>query len=318
MAGIIIAILKIIGILLLVLVGLVLLTVCAVLFCPVRYHVNASKEAETIKVVGKGSYLFPIIRFQGRYESGQEVSYSLKILFFTLYPPRERAKKIEKTARPKRKKKERQQEKNTRELPKKETKKQEADKPQTRKVSEPQRQGETGKRIQKQNVQEATVGKNSQREREIKTTSILENITENWKNKKNQIQSKAKRIWNGIKKTCESVQSFREFITSDETKEVLKFLNQQRKYLFKKIKPSKCAVYLKYGFEDPALTGEVMGLYSILNPFLWSDIVVEPDFEESILEGTVTLKGSIRLYGFLWMAFRCYRQETIRKYIDRI
>lgn len=321
MAGIIIAILKIMGILLLILVGLVLLAVCAVLFCPVRYNVDASKEAEVVKAVVKGSYLFPIIRFQGRYESGQEVSYSLKILFFTLYPPREKVEKIEKPTKFKRKKKAKQPKETVKEKPKEQSKEQPRT---TEKIEKVEKEEinfqETNKLQGKKTLEPDTNQKKGSTSEETsqKEEKPSPGIIERWKNKKDQICNKAKRAWKGMKKAGENVTVFREFITSDETKEVLRFLNQQRKYLFKKIKPEKCRVYLKYGFEDPELTGEVMGLYSVINPFLWGDIAVEPDFEEVVLEGKVTLKGSVRMYGFLLTAFRCYRQETIRKYIDRI
>lgn len=316
MAGIILTILKVIGIILLVLVGLVLFGVAAVLVCPVKYHVRASKEADKIKLHIWGSYFFRLLRFSGSYESGKDMVYWLKFLFLTLYPKKEKPPNSKK--KPARKHRKTRQEK----------------KPSESGLEHVQQEKSLAdsktKKMQEHVTEERTDGDKEQRHPEDAKKTTKEDLKDYTKTQESvtiiqKIQAKGKEMNEKIENLCKSIKNicsngkaFRDFITSQETKEALRFLNEQRKYIFRKLKPSKLSVSLRYGFDDPAFTGEILAVFSCIYPFLWGDILVEPDFEESCLEGKAELKGKVQLYGFLLAAWRCYRHETIRKIIEKV
>ncbi|MDE6313547.1 MAG: DUF2953 domain-containing protein [Lachnospiraceae bacterium] len=307
MAGIILTILKVIGIILLVLVGLVLLVAVAVLVCPVKYHVRASKKADEIKVHIQGSYLFPLLSFSGCYESGKDMVYSLKLFFLTLYPQKDKpAKKRKKTAAKSQKPKKQKELSKSKRM---DASEEDTSTPVGEKVIEPERE-------HKQLKQPETVFNEKLKEPQKEKEQI--HFIHKIQAKLLDVKEKVQRFWDGMKKLLENVKEFRDFISSQETRDALKFLNEQRKYIFRHLKPSKVSISLRYGFEDPALTGEVLAAYSCIYPFLWGDILVEPDFEQVCLDGNGELKGKVRLYGFLLTGWRCYRHETIRKIIEKV
>lgn len=53
-------------------------------------------------------------------------------------------------------------------------------------------------------------------------------------------------------------------------------------------------MYLHFGFEDPATTGQVLGSLSILYPICGEKMELCPEFNEEILEGEVKCHGRIR------------------------
>ena len=104
MLHIILAILKIVGILLAVLLFLVLLVVCSVLFVPLRYRVSAAKDAEGIRAQGRVSWLLRAVSATVELHDGKP-GLKVRILFFKKnflpdqgQPPDEKRKKRRKKA----------------------------------------------------------------------------------------------------------------------------------------------------------------------------------------------------------------------------
>ena len=77
------AILKVIGIILLIVLLVILTLVFAVLFCPVRYQILAENKENT-RVHLKGSFLFFVLRFFGAYEEN-EFTFRVKLFGFLLF-----------------------------------------------------------------------------------------------------------------------------------------------------------------------------------------------------------------------------------------
>ena len=87
------AILKVIGIILLIVLLVILTLVFAVLFCPVRYQILAENKENT-RVHLKGSFLFFVLRFFGAYEEN-EFTFRVKLFGFLLFQyPNKIGKKI--------------------------------------------------------------------------------------------------------------------------------------------------------------------------------------------------------------------------------
>ena len=78
------------------------------------------------------------------------------------------------------------------------------------------------------------------------------------------------------------------------------------KKLLLKILPRADRLYLHFGFEDPATTGQVLGGLSILYPICGEKMELCPEFNEEVLEGEVKLHGCIRLVTLVVFAVKSF------------
>lgn len=99
MLGILLAILKFIGILLLSIFLLLIFLIAVVLLCPIKYGLLAEKN-ETLKGDFSVSWLFGFIRIMGNYLYGTEPQIKVKILWFTLGEKRKKKKVRKRKTRP--------------------------------------------------------------------------------------------------------------------------------------------------------------------------------------------------------------------------
>ena len=87
--------------------------------------------------------------------------------------------------------------------------------------------------------------------------------------------------------------------------------------LIKVIRPKKYRINARLGFEDPAMMGKVLAYISIFYGMSGADLSLEPVFGENIKEGSIFLKGYIRIFSVLVIALRVYRNEQFKKFISR-
>ncbi len=99
MLGILLAILKFIGILLLSIFLLLIFLIAVVLLCPIKYGLLAEKN-ETLKGNFSVSWLFGFIRIMGNYLYGTEPQIKVKILWYTLGEKRKKKKVRKRKTRP--------------------------------------------------------------------------------------------------------------------------------------------------------------------------------------------------------------------------
>lgn len=312
MTGIIITILKIIGIILLFIFALLLILLGVFLFLPVKYQLKGSKNAEETALFLAVSWLFRLLRIRVEYQKESGFVYSVRLLTFQIIPKPEKSEKTRKSKKQKKKKK---------------TDKNRESRDTNRKngeifqnVSEPVQKDV----VQKKNIQRKTEQKEAENLEEIpnlkKKTFQKEkkSLFEIFKEKIIKLKFTFQKIYDKIKEICSEYEKCKEFITSEELKGSLKFLNEQRTYLVRHLKPSKADVYLHFGTEDPAVTGEILAALSVLYPFYGYKLNVEPDFEQVCFQGNIFIKGKIQCYVMLLTAWRAYKNKHIRKMIDRI
>lgn len=84
------------------------------------------------------------------------------------------------------------------------------------------------------------------------------------------------------------------------------------------IKPKKLSGKVHFGFDDPALTGEVLGILSVFlflyDPFL----IVEPDFETPCVDGYLKGEGTIRLGSVVSLAIKALFNKNLIKVIKKV
>ena len=73
-----------------------------------------------------------------------------------------------------------------------------------------------------------------------------------------------------------------------------------------------------FGFEDPALTGQVLGILSVVNVLLGGHLEAEADFEKAVLQGSLLIKGHIRSVHIIKSGVSLILDKNIRKTIKEV
>lgn len=123
-----------------------------------------------------------------------------------------------------------------------------------------------------------------------------------------------------IMKICDKIKSIWEtrekvtaFLTDDVHVEAFKIVKNEIGILARHLRPRRIKGFVKFGFEDPYRTGQVLAGLSILYPFYGENVEIYPDFEKKILEGDLYIKGHIRMVHLMAMLWRLFFNRYIRK-----
>lgn len=117
------------------------------------------------------------------------------------------------------------------------------------------------------------------------------------------------RKWNGFYR---KMISYRNFVTNERNQRVFFMILGQSKRLVHHILPKKVLLQADIGFDDPATTGNVLAAASILYAFYGDRIQVTPYFDQEILEGEVEASGRVRLGTLLYLAAKVWFHKDFR------
>lgn len=313
MLHVLLLILKITGIVIACILGLVILVVTAVLFVPVRYKVNADYH-DRFKAQAKVSWL-GILRLMISYD--EELDIKAKAFFITVYNNNDENSKVSEQKKAK-KKKEKKPEENIFSASDKDVEKL------TEKEEKPQIKMAEAVNETKEDVQNVKEAVSEDESGNIQNRSFFNKV----KDKCFVIYTKIKEIIKLIRDTVkkisgaadrlkEKVSKAKEFVTDEDNKALFHFLVEQLKALIKVIRPKKYRINARIGFEDPATMGKVLAYVSILYGMSGVDFSLEPVFGENVKEGSIFLKGNICIFSVLVIALRVYRNEQFKKFISR-
>ncbi len=309
MLGIVLLILKIIGIILAVVLGILLAVLCLVLFVPVRYCgdffvADADTVSETatdgklsrkkdIKVQLKATWFFRLVRVLVSYEETARVQ--VKILFFTFMD----------TAKEK--------------VPAGKDKKQ-------KKQKEKKECGDAGEDNKKTDV----IENNPEPELEPIEPDAAPEAEDmdaicTPSEEKPGIRKRISNILYTIRQFCDKLKeakkkgdAFLELWESDHMVKSRSLFGKQLFYLLKHTKPRKLEGCLEFGFQDPSTTGYAMAFYGILYPVWSPKLIVEPDFEKEVLHCSVKVKGRIRACHFAKAGLRLFLSKDVRRVIKSV
>lgn len=326
MLHIILLILKIIGIIIAVILGLAVALLLIVLFVPVRYVIDAGCHDKKLKAHVKVTWIMHI--FRGVISYDEELFYSIKALWFNIYSSDAESKKEK---RPKNNTENNTKEKNTK------NKHIDAIEDKTDNAVSKDKQDsvdETGLEeadcIQKKLSLEKSHDevKESDEKSTIEENGKLHTLVNKIKNVYYKIKAFIRRAIDTVKAALNKSQAaadtikhkyteIRNKVTDPENIGFVRFLWTQIKAVMNIIKPAKYNVNIRYGFEDSATTGWVAVRLAVLYGLMGMDVSIIPDFDNSIFEGDIYMKGRFNLYSFLIIAVRLYRNKSFRKLINR-
>lgn len=341
MGMVILTILKIIGIILLVVLGLILFLLLLVLFVPIRYRIDASKDAEgeqQIHALIKVTWLLHLLNIRFLYP--EEAYLRVRIACFTLFrsdqPTKETASSKKNAAAEKKKESGAKTVKTS-----KASREAEDALLATEDVEgsgeQPQTMDENGwspidnTQIKPDEKTEAKLkdAPKNQTENATHTETDSEESTSKWKLLREKILWCIRKIWKLLKNIRYTIQSIYDKIRNiiHHIRYYYRVLQSElfdrtwEKYskkvlcLLKSIAPRKIKGYLHIGMEDPATTGQILGYYGMLYPLIGEHIDVVPDFDHVILEGTLKIRGNITLFQAVRIACTIYFDKDLQKLI---
>lgn len=327
MLHIFLTILKIPFILLAVLLLLLLTVTLLLLFVPVRYQASAEK-AEVLTATARITWLLHLLSVRIRYLDGK-LRVSVKICGCTVIgekkKKRRRMGQAAKKAAP--------------EIPPQKTLPSEPGQPETSALPEPEAS------VQPEDEPEASVPPEDGPEPEAfvppedgpepetsaqpedgpepgqPRAGIFERLKiffENLANSFRLLLEKIRNIRQNIEKLKRKLDYYKKLWYDVHTQEALRHVKKEIRYLIRHYFPGKIEGDILFGLDDPAATGQLLGIMSILQVAAGNHVIVDADFTKPVLEGRLFMKGHIRACHAVKMALALLLDKNIRITIKRI
>lgn len=329
MLHILLLILKIIGIVLLVILGTLLLGILCALFVPVRYRIEAVRREgdgePPVTVRVKVTWLLHLINLIVRFDG--EIFVRARILIFTVFRMPQKERRRKKTEKEEKVREKKRQEK-------------------TEKQKKPEAVEESGQQPEApiETTQESSVSQERFERTDEMTQTRTDEIDEEYveeladAQKKPGLLDKLRAIpkilrslfakirglfeniqytinsfCDKIRSISETIEYYREVVEGEAFKRSFTLCRGELLAIFKSLKPRKFEASLIVGMDDPAATGDILAVCGMLYPLIGGHVDVRGDFENKRLEGHVLIVGKLRAFTFLRTAVRIYFNKDIRK-----
>lgn len=156
-----------------------------------------------------------------------------------------------------------------------------------------------------------------QAEKKNKISVILDKLKEIM-DKLAQLPSMLGKIPLTIRRIYDKIDWYRQFFEHPRTKEAVNLVLDRSKKLLHHIFPKKIRGQVTFGSEDPSITGTALAVLGMTMPFHKNRVEIVPVFDnQNILEGNIKIKG--RIYGFVpvKMLAELYFNKNIKYIISR-
>ncbi|MBQ5916603.1 MAG: DUF2953 domain-containing protein [Lachnospiraceae bacterium] len=305
MLQVLLMILKILGILILVILGIILAVLLLVLFVPVRYRGDAAFDGKP----GGGvlvSWLMHLVTVRVSYDG--KATALVKVLWFRIFDKIVWPAEEEST--------------NT------------ADRADVQAGSAPEDEMDTIAPIEPVSVPKTVDSANTsvtseaadysrKTEPASKRTAVSETqmpeVKESEVKESEDKESFISKINNAYQQICgkvnagqEKVEQVRTFLNDQENRKTIGLLWRQVKKLLRHVLPRKISGRVRFGFDDPAITGQILTYISPFYGLYAKTLKLEPIFEEKVLDGELHVKGHIRAATLLWIVIRVVFNKNFR------
>lgn len=90
------------------------------------------------------------------------------------------------------------------------------------------------------------------------------------------------------------------------------------KTLWSVIRPKRLEGYVHFGLEDPANTGQLLGVLAIALPLYDAFLTIQPDFEQACIEGSLEGNGKIRLFPVVRLVLKVIFNKNLIKVTKKV
>lgn len=125
----------------------------------------------------------------------------------------------------------------------------------------------------------------------------------------------AERIADKINRTKLKIESISAMVNDKCNKNAVALIWKQVKRLIKAVAPRRIRGQVHFGFDDPALTGQILMYLAIISPVLPRKVKVLPEFEESLFDGNLYFKGRIFGITVISALIRLWFNKDVRRLI---
>lgn len=302
----ILTILKVAGIVLLSLLGLILVLAFLALVLPVRYRLSCTaEEGKRPQALLKISYFLRIIRARAEYTDALYVS--VKVFFFTIFqmqiPDKDQGE---------------EEEYDLSELDEaldaldEEEEAQTLDSENATEI-EVSGEGDTGEDAEISQEPENVDETESEERPGEDTESVPDEDEEPSDSLYDKIKFKVDEICDKIKRVRSEIRYYRNLYNSNEAKNAVFVIKKRLMRILKKLMPRRAHADVTFGFDSPDLTGKVYGLYTIFAKRFDRASRVIPDFDRKIFEGDLWCKGHFNIWCFIWNGLAIILNKNVRK-----
>ena len=307
--SVILLILKIIGIVLLALLGIILAVICLVLFVPIRYRVRGAIEDEQVVHV-KATWLLHLISWRADYENGEFDSY-LRILGIRKKSKPTLSDLEEETA---------------------EMDEEDEEEPDTAvKMEDEEGSEETAKPDEEEKLDvgeyvSKTKAADEEKKRSnpfVKFTGFFQKIKQKCiaiKQAIPRVKAKIAQIMAQVSNIKAQISNIKDMIMDENNKIAFAGVWEELKYLLVHFKFRRIDTELNFALGDPAATGQALGVLAMM-PFLYQyNFHIYPDFEadETYVRGTFLIQGRVRLVHLVRSIVRLLRKKEVRVLLGKL
>lgn len=341
MLHILLLLLKIIGIVLLTLIGLLVLVILLVLFVPVRYALRVEAD-ETVLVKARVSWLLHLLHASAVYDGKFGIVVRLFGIPVKRIPEPEETVKKKKHGNKKRAEKARAKQNAAKEQSVADTEQDAAgfkeEQQESARSTEGQRDagGSTdtdaggagaaldslkdgGARITTDEPPEDDGA--AYEETESEKLSFFQKLARFFR----AVRAFFSKILYTIHHICDKIKTIRhtaayylEVLKSDEGLRTFALVKRELWNLLRHIAPTKLTGSLVIGMDDPAATGQIIAIVSMFYPIYGDHMSITPDFDEKCLQGSLYLKGRIRVITLIRIAWRIYFNKDMKKFLHML
>ena len=299
MLHIILTILKILGIIILCVLGIFICVLAAVLFAPIKYSVSAEKKEEQpiskAGVVAKVSWLLFVVRGVFVLENGKTY-YKIRVFGIDILKMMEKRSKTNVRVNNKASKKDKA-----------------ADKPKVEKKTlvKDESVNNNTKTLDTALTATDSADKAPDKKRGIadKIKSVIAGIKEKIRSAKEKILG----IKNKIKDTWNRIKYYKEELGKDENRQAICFVWGKIKEALNHIKPRKLIGTITFGMDSPDKTGQSLGVIAIFYPVFCKGFSIKPDFTKPCIYGNIIAKGRIRIFTLLIICIKLIRSKELKR-----
>ena len=313
MLHILILILKITGIILLFILGTILLIIAAVLLIPVRYYGYLEKE-KMLKINGKAAWFLGVVEVTANYVENQM---QVDIRLFGKSLINKKSKKMKKKKRQDiRPSKQRKENEAPEMMPERKEMENERDIPEIPvTISEQKSAMQEADKKSPDAERTADVKRSTQKNRAKEFTNKISEIPKKVAGSIKQVQRSVRNVSGKTEQIKTQITKYIDFWSLDVTQTAKNHIWKELKYLIRHYRPRKISGQLLIGFEDPSVTGQVLGILCVLAVFGGNHLKVDGDFQQSVLKGNLEMRGHIRLCHIAKSAVIMLTDKNVRRTI---
>ena len=299
MLHIILTILKILGIIILCVLGIFICVLATVLFAPIKYSVSAEKKEEQpiskAGVVAKVSWLLFVVRGVFVLENGKAY-YKIRIFGMDILKMMEKRSKTNVRVNNKASKKDKAADKT---------------KVDKKTLVKDESVNNNTKTLDTALTAADSVVKTPDKKRGIadKIKSVFAGIKEKIKSTKEKVLG----IKHRIKDTWNRIKYYKEELGKDENRQAIGFVWGKIKEALNHIKPRKLKGTITFGMDSPDKTGQSLGVIAIFYPVFCKGFSIKPDFTKPCMYGNIIAKGRIRIFTLLIICIKLIRSKELKR-----